>query len=265
MTDVPELKKEYNFKDKLSIWFDQKSFIVLTMGKVGTMTILNSLKRLGLRQVHVHSLRYTRPGVHFLKNVKLSFAQELFFYYKTITKRLKVRIWLLFIKEVTIISGVRDPFSRTISAFFEQCHHIGIDTEQAGCNVVYDSFEHYYDLEASLNWFDKEIKNVFSIDIFSTPFDKEKGYQVIQKGKYKLFIYRLDHLNNLEEELRMFIGNEDFKIETTGETLVNESYSQLKKEKRFTLNEFDKVMSSRYLNHFYTEEEIQLLKEKWVQ
>ena len=88
---VENLRGQYGFFKKLRVWFGGRSVIVLTMGKVGTLTICNSLNRIGFQHVHPHSLYYTRPGVHFL-DIKLSPAQRLWYAYKTLMKRLKVRI-----------------------------------------------------------------------------------------------------------------------------------------------------------------------------
>ena len=89
-----DLSIEHRFIDKLKVWFGANGIIVLTMGKVGTLTVCNSLEHAGFRSVHPHSLFFTRPGVHFI-DIALSPRQRLWYAYKTLTKRLKVALWRL--------------------------------------------------------------------------------------------------------------------------------------------------------------------------
>ena len=261
---MTNLREQYSFLKKLSVWFDKSSVIVLTMGKVGTLTICNSLDELKIKHVHPHSLRYTRPGVHFLKNVKMGLFKSSYYAYKTLTKRIKVFLWLSLSKEVTIITGVRDPFSRAISAFFEQSHYLGIDPKAMSYEEMYEAFEKHYDLEGGLLWFDNEIGKVFHIDIFKAPFNRDKGYQIVKQGKFKIFIYRIDYLDKLEEELKEFIANKHFKIASANETVASNNYIELKNNKKYSNNEFKSIEGSKYMKHFYTDKEVAELKDKWV-
>lgn len=261
---MPDLRKEHNLIKKISVWFDSESVIVLTMGKVGTLTICNSLDKIGKKHVHPHSLRHTKPGIHFLKNIKLPLYKNLFYFYKTLTKRIKVFFWLALAKEVTIITGVRDPFSRAISAFFEQSHYLALDPKAMKYEDVNTAFEKHYDIEGGLHWFDNEINRVFGIDVFKPPFNKDQGYQIIEQGKLRIFIYRIDFLNNIEPQLREFIGDESFEIVVTNETVANKNYNKLKANKAFSESEFALIKESKYMKHFYTNNEIEELKDKWI-
>ena len=258
------LRKEHGFIDKFKVWFGNDSVIVFTMGKVGTLTICNSLDRVNIKHVHPHSLRYTQPGIHFLKNVNLSFLRKIFYFYKTISKRLKVNLWLGLSKEIIIITGVRDPFSRAISAFFEQSHYLGIDPDNMDYQKTYKEFLNYYDLEGTANWFDNEINETFNIDIYLEKFDREKGFQVINKGKVRMFIYRIDKLNSLEKELQLFIGNKKMVLESTNITNPSTNYTTLKSQYLYSTKEFESISKTRYLQHFYTSEEIGSLKKRWT-
>ena len=164
------LRKQYNFIEKLKVWFGRKTAIVLTMGKVGTLTICNSIRYHGWKHVHPHSLYFSWPGVHFLK-VELSLIKKFFYFYKTFTKRLKVFFWSRTVGEIIIITGVRDPFSRPISAFFEQIHYRGGIADSLSFDEVLKSFEDLSYKCSTLDWFDLEVKRFTGIDIYDYSFE----------------------------------------------------------------------------------------------
>jgi hypothetical protein len=263
---VDSLRKEYSAIDKVKVWFGEKSVVVFTMGKVGTLTVCNSLRNIGYRHVHPHSLRFTRPGIHFIK-VKLSFGQNLKYKIMTIFKRIKVTIWKLLKKEIVIITGVRDPYSRNISAYFEQVHYLGGISEKATHENIEKQFNDSCVFNAPLNWFDIEIKRVTGIDVFEYPFDKDEGFCIISKGKYKLFVYRIDKLNSLSKELARFIGDDLFQILSTNSSEKGEYFdqlSELKKNYRYDSDRVKTYSESKYMKHFYTEAENQRCIEKWA-
>jgi len=43
-------------------------------------------------------------------------------------------------------------------------------------------------------WFDRELRGVFGIDVFDRPFDREQGYQFFQRGTTRLMLLRLEDL-----------------------------------------------------------------------
>jgi hypothetical protein len=268
---MEKLREEHKFFTKLLSWFGGKGVIVFTMGKVGTLSIINSLDRLGIKHSHPHSLRVTRPGVHFIKDVPLSKLDIIFYLYKTIYKRIKVAIWKVYSKEIVIVTGVRDPFSRSISAFFEQSHYLKEDIDKLAYNKVHQLFRDYYLLDSTISWFDKEIFKVFGIDVYKYDFDINKGFCVIKKGKVRLFIYRLDKLNTLEVELKRFLSLDDFELHNTNirsnnpdESLKQNNYNKLKKQYKFSKMEFNNISRSKFMVHFFTKKEIEGLRKKWT-
>lgn len=261
---MADLRRQLKLREKLSVWSDRKSIVVFTMGKVGTLTICNSLERIGIKHVHPHSLRYTRAGIHFLCNVRYNIFQNVYYCFKTFTKRIKVVLWRAFKKKIAIITGVRDPFSRSISAYFEQAHYLSEEPSKMLYEEVKESFDRHYNLDGAIDWFEEEIEKVFGIDVYSHSFDTGKGYQVIEKGKYRIFVYRIDFLNQLEEELRAFVGDPAFTLENENITTPSDNYQRLKREIRFSEEEFERMTQSKYMKHFYSADEVSVLRDKWV-
>ena len=260
---MEDLRRELSFKQKLKTWFGEKSIIVLTMGKVGTLSICRSLKNIGFNHVHPHSLIYSYPGTHFLKNLNLNKFQHFKFILKSYLKRIKVFIWLKMSKEIKIITGVRDPFSRYISAFFEQSHYLKLDTRIENEDYIRTKLDIHGNFYSTLEWFDKEINKVFDLDIYSYSFNKELGYTIIKKDKIKILIFRLDKLNNLNKTIQKFIDNDQFELIVENVTKNNTIYNKIKKDYKFDLKRINDAIESKYLNQFYTKSEINELKNKW--
>ena len=257
------LRKELSLIGKFKTWYGKRSVIVLTMGKVGTLTICRSLDNLNYKHVHPHSLFFSYPGTHFLKNVELTKSKHYYFLLKSLFKRIKVFIWLKTCRSITIITGVRDPFSRFISAFFEQSHYLGINPINSSESYLLNKLENHGNFFSTFKWFDEEIKRILKIDIYDHPFDKKLGYSEIQSGKIKILIFRLDKLNLLEKQFQTFLDERDFKLTTENITENNPNYNLIKKKYKFDEERIDYACRSRYLNHFYTDEEITKLKDKW--
>lgn len=263
---MDSLRQEYSTLEKIKVWFGDKSIIVFTMGKVGTLTVCNSLREVGYKHVHPHSLRYTKPGVHFLK-VKLNFFNKIKYTFKTLSKRVKVFFWKLTKQEIFIITGVRDPFSRNVSAYFEQLHYLGGLGSRNSFSEIAAYFDETCDFEAPIHWFDKEVLQVTGINVYETPFDKEKGYSIINKGKYKIFVYRVDKLNMLENEMAQFIDDDSFKLLSTNISDEGEYSQQLKLLKnnyKYQKEIADTFVDSLYMKHFFSGSEIEDIKNKWV-
>lgn len=264
MTDF--LRRQLNFKEKMNAWFHPNSVLVLTMGKVGTLTICNSLEVIGMHHAHPHSIRFTRSGVHFIK-IDHKLQEKLFYAYKTILKRLKVFIWKSLPRKKVIITGLRDPFSRAISAYFEQSHYFGgIKSEWSFDDIVRD-FEERFLINATTAWFDSEILPLSQIDVYKESFPKQHGYAIYENAKFKIFLYRLDFLNDVELPLRDFLKRDDFKLQSVNLTETSphaETYLQFKKLYKFDVGVVNKILESKYMQHFYTDTERENLRERWA-
>lgn len=258
------LRNSLNFRQKIKTWFGNKSVIVLTMGKVGTLTISNSLRKIGFNHVHPHSLIYSYPGTHFLKNIKLPINKHLYFIYKTLMKRIKVFFWKNLTKKIIIITGVRDPFSRYISAFFEQSHYLNFDTNSENYHQVLKKLNKHGNFKSTFEWFDKEIYRTFKINIYDHKFNKTEGYQIIKKKNIEIFIFRLDKLDNLEDKIREFLDEKEFRLISHNVLENNLNYNKTKLLYKFNSLEFDEAIKSTYFKHFYDEQDVFKFRKRWM-
>lgn len=242
-------------------------------GKVGSSTIYASSS---LELIHMHSLAAMYAGSE----------NEV---YKKMLFDIKK-------KPIKIITGVREPISRDLSAFFQDSER-NIYPLFLGSSVVLTSYADYYrvpkwksgqvymwenNLQTSFekicqimtanhadefSWFDYEIKALFDIDIFEYPFDKERGYTVIEKDNIQIFVYKCEKLSELEKEIGEFIGDKDFKLTNSNvgaKKVYSYTYKAFKEDVQIDRAYFDYYYENpKWLSHFYTESEIAGFRKKW--
>jgi Putative capsular polysaccharide synthesis protein. len=186
--------------------------------------------------------------------------------------------------KMNIIIGVRDVVSQNLSFLFEALddgylNDIDLVWKNDVQTVFYDcilSNRHGGMLQfirEKLNtnfliqdFFDQQLKYYFNIDIYRYPFDKEKGYCVYEFDDIRIMIYQLEKLDNLEYEISKFLGIKQFTMErhNVGERKwYSKYYKSICKEIVLGQEYLDNCYSGKYMQHFYSEEDIARFKSKW--
>jgi len=236
--------------------------IVYQMGKVGSVSIKNSLESCGVAPVfHVHKMNPS--GIHWVRHKYLVINQIPWTYW------LGERLFADIIhkgRTANFITLVREPISRSISDFFENFGKF-IDDSNYTVEELIRIFIEKAAHAIPLIWFDKEMKPILGIDVYQYPFPKEKGYHVIEKGNFKLLIIKLD-IDDSEKEraISEFLGISDFKL-TRSNIAKEKSYATMYADftKKIELPEsYVEIMcNSEYTRHFYTDAEIEAIRSKW--
>ncbi|WP_319204526.1 putative capsular polysaccharide synthesis family protein [uncultured Ilyobacter sp.] len=265
------MKKLKKLKSTL---LSKEIILIYQMGKVGSTTIEKSLEKLGKNNVyHIHHF-FKEPSLENIKinsNLKLfikSNRENIFFKLKRLTLYIFCRI-----KKVKIITLTREPIERNISMFFQdfpqvlyENYFINPRRNEMTQNQIFKLFEENFNHELPLRWFDEEIKRYFSVDIYNYPFDKESGYSIIKESNIDMFVCKLEKLNFLENELKEFLELDEFKLEDSNSSRVKWYYYLYKEfKKNYIPNKhyLNSMYNSRFINHFYTVEEIEIFKKKW--
>jgi hypothetical protein len=274
MNDLNTAMGSYDFAAKWLRgirWVEESGIelILYAMPKTGTQSMKAVLNQYGFEHTYVHFL-----------NLEALLQKQLYTYYdgkiSCLAELLEdpefvKRHYLNHVKDkkLRIITSIREPIARNYSMIFQAIKNWGPyplvkeskgDFEQGIINYL------DFSSASSWDWFDDEIKAVFGIDVFQYPFDREKGYCVIEQGNVEIFLYRLESSKKLGRALGAFLGAENIDMLACHESEKEEYrfvYEQLKGE----LHIPDKLMSQYYDNekmkHFYTEEEIADMKNKW--
>lgn len=249
-------------------------------GKVASSTIRESTS---LETHHMHSLAFGFNADNGLSGVYSQMLDE-------IKKR-----------PIKIITGIREPISRDISAFFHgsdrdiwplityghnfwlylfgdysRCEKLNVQAlRKRACTFeksLNDSFEHLsksiieYKSDEFL-WFDYEIKALFGVDIYDYPFDREKGYTVIEQDNIQILVYKCEKLNQLEKVIGEFIEDPEFSLVNANqgeEKVYSYVYKKFKEEVKLNRQYFDYYYADNpRLKHFYTDSEIEQFRNKW--
>ncbi|MEE8574907.1 MAG: putative capsular polysaccharide synthesis family protein, partial [Thermodesulfobacteriota bacterium] len=174
-----------------------------------------------------------------------------------------------------VITLLRDPVARNISAFF---HNINIyipdfkerllaktiDTESC-IEYFRNGFGRAHDVPIS--WLDYELKSTLGIDLYETDFPVSGGYKIYKGEHPDLLLVKLEHLNLcVQSAFKDFMDIDGFELKkkNIGE---EKEYSSLYKEfiDSIVLPEsyLEKMYSSKYARHFYSDEELAGFRKRW--
>lgn len=157
--------------------------VVYSMGKVGSTTISKSLLESGKFCFDIHTLDRELLLSRLQQNVDAGtipsthISQSQFLYYKFRST-----------SKVKIITLIRDPFSRNISAVFQ-------NLQQSNGTPSLAQIQHLierYDVPFACNWIDREILKNTNIDLYDKPFSPQDKYSVIKEGQFEILTIRTD-------------------------------------------------------------------------
>lgn len=259
-----------------SLLTGRSPLIVYQMGNVGSRTVVDSLEslKLGLPIYHVHQLtddgldylkrkNHSRNRAHMSKNYWASY-----YFSEQIRKNQQTEPW-------QVISMVRDPIARNISAFFQAIdiwHPIFAAGLRSGHeNEVFDNivgiFLANYPHEKPLTWFQNDMLPVFGLDVFETDFDTSNGYSIYEHEKIRLLLIRLEDLNDCASDaIADYLHIPKFslrRVNSTSSKYSGSLYKDFVDQISLPSSYIEQMYNSQYMRHFYTQEEINMFTRKW--
>lgn len=243
---------------------NEELVLVYQMGKVGSTTIFMNIQRqIAKRVFHAHYLRSGVAEDHIKKTSSIVSRQAKLDRLTEIRQQVdrEVRNG----QKIKIITGVREPIARNISAYFQ---NLG-DRKTLSAESLQADFISNYPHETVLNWFDSEYKAFTGIDVYGTPFNKKQGWTIIDSSAYKTLIYRQENLQKMiaDNVIQNFLGRPDLDLRQRHNQGSKKGYAteyglfkfDFKPSRSFT--EF--FFSSKYCRHFYTESELEKFRKAW--
>lgn len=246
--------------------------IILTPGKVGSSSVYYTLKKHISNPVfHIH--RISEDGIN--KSVKEHLSSD------RKSTPLHLIVSKLLQKKLSKYNGqryaiciIREPVSRAISAFYQNTefyrntvekNNLEIDTN-ASLKILESIFKENISQHLE-NWFYSEIYKEFGIDIFSKPFNSQKGYQLFKTEKTSLLILKMETMNNVFTKAIKELLGIDKTISIENANIAENkhyaaSYTEAKKSFKLNKEQLDEIIQSKYFIHFYPEQE-QLIRKKW--
>lgn len=240
--------------------------LVYTMAKVASSTIYHSIKNQSdLPVFHIHSLdqqKILKAELDCKAKGVLPDSRNPggLIYQKKIAKQLPVKI----------ITCVREPIARNLSAFFEVFeYYLGTSpTEWKGnqadlMKVYFKELPH----EFPLNWFDEEFKRMTNLDVYKGKFDTDKMYRVYQKENLEVLLFRTDLADEKKESLiQNFLALPGFKLtahNVGAQKNYAKIYAQFKQEIQLPENYLKQMLESKYARYFFSEQEIEKVYYNW--
>jgi len=264
--------------------------LILQMGKVGSKSV----------QAGLESIKLGRPiyHAHFLSTARTARTeQQRRKFFRTERHTYLMRPWLnQFLlrtfqrqgdsKTWKLITLTREPVARNISAFFEN-----LDVVALKADGEYEIRSDYYQIEPTIvssndigklaelfftrathdspvRFFDREIKNIFGIDVIGSGFPVERGYEIYRAGRVELLVLKLESLaDSAEPAFREFLGIDDFQLINSNvgaEKVYAPLYDEFKKHIVIDSDYAAKLFDSDYMRTFYSQDEIRVAKDKWI-
>ncbi len=254
-----------------ALWrgFSQNAVWVYSSGKVGSSTLRNSLEKCGIPNVQIHTMQKEglRYGTFFYLDGRKTLPDRPFEEYEVFLEHLKKQ------QNIRIITAVRDPIARDISAFFQsfllpysrwidQTNDLYNDFIRMTKNITGNG--HLFNM---FHWFDEELKSVFGVDIYGYPFDREQGYTIIKEGNISVLVLKLEKINDLVPVIGRFIQAEDFKLVNANEKKgkpYRYMYEEFKQNVKLPQSYLDSYYRNNpYMDHFYSKEEQAMFLQRW--
>jgi len=249
--------RRMSFFGKLVGWLLKNPVVIYTPGKVGSSSIVNSLRSLGVDEVQPHSLRYSIPGIYFV-SAPSTRLQRLYYFLKTVLLRVKTVAYKAchIGREVRVVSLVRSPAVRNISAFFEHFHHLGVgEINDFTAQELADLFYKYGDYNAQERWLSEELKAVFGINLYEF-LSFEVGRAItVSRGNVKLLFLRMEDLDDCFDELKLWLGLPGLTLIPTNRSEYKEYARVYKEAKSIIMNNAEYISTienTRFFKTFYS-------------
>lgn len=274
----PFAKTYWRQRTRFSQLHRKRAVIIYQMAKVGSSTIRLSLRAasLFLPIYFVHTL--TRNGIKEMEEFYLSAGIPMIpkaghllvsrFLLSQLEKGLTGGRW-------KVITLVRDPIARNISLLFQQGPFLLSDfklrLKEGTLDVVEvaEMFEQKYPSQVNcLDWFDRELKQTFGVDVFATEFNRTAGYQIYRNPCVDVLLLKLEQLAECAgPAFKKFLGLERFVLINTNIGLQKAYASEYKQFlDRIVLRRdyLERFYASEQIQHLYSDEEIDVFRRRWL-
>jgi len=185
-----------------------------------------------------------------------------------------------------LITLTREPIGRNISAFFENLEVARCETEGdfeissdyyqisptvVSVNDTHKLVELFFDRarhDSPLRFFDREIRDIFGIDVLRSGFPIDTGYEIYRKDRVELLVLRLESLSRCAgQAFADFLGIDDFKTvdQNIGAKKVYAPlYDAFKRNVTIDSEYAGTLYESNYMRTFYSDAEIGEARAKWL-
>ena len=180
-------------------------------------------------------------------------------------------------RPLNIVSLTREPVARNVSVFFQNFERKAggkIGELAPSFRELREMFLRDYDPvntergRVPIEWFDEHIRDQLGIDVYDQPFP-ESGFATYAQGRVRLLVMRSELGDSEKEEaIRRFLALSAFRLQRHNVSAEKEyaaAYRDFKERLRVPTDYYDALGMSRYALHFYGEDKMARVRERWVE
>ncbi len=175
-------------------------------------------------------------------------------------------------RRADVVTLVRDPVAANISMYFQLFHEYTgrryVPGEFSTAELVED-FRARYPHSRPLTWLDAELKAHLGIDVFETPFPREKGWVAIERGNVRLLVLKCEVPDATKKAaLEEFLGLEGLEMvrsNVAGKKAYADQYREFRERMVFPGEFLDAMYGSKFAAHFYDEAELERFRARWAE
>lgn len=268
------LRLAYKYRRRNKKYGIRDPILVYQMGKVGSSSVYRSLQALDL-DVPVYQIHFLNYLDEYEQWAKRAFRDnpkglELFHLGRDIRQRMDRdprQRW-------NLISLVRAPIPRAISSFFQNIEanfprfHDRMTRQDLTAHELAEFFVCQFDERLPLNWFERQVSDVFGIDVYATDFPRDRGYQIYEKDNVRMLLLRLEDLSRCAgQAMQEFLRIPNFVLSVQNVT-DNKQYASLYRDFTQTLRlrpeNLELWHNSHYAKHFYSDVELAESVKHWI-
>ena len=249
-------------------------FIVHTPGRSGTMSLFKTLSATGVNVFQTHHLNPVSIASK-CDEYQRNFKGGLPWHLRTAKYLSSKVINGSYPGRVKILTSIREPLGRELSAFFmdiEKFHIPGFYKKYLSGVLSVDEIGETFLQERRYlgdrdNWIDFELNGALGVDVYNAPFDHDKGFVRIIHGNIEIFIYRLEDadevLLRVVEEATGVLPDNIIKANiSSNDAIKKKVYAEIIPKMSFPPSMIEEIYNTRYCRHFYTKYEIYDFKKR---
>ncbi len=271
---VTRVRAELKYRQPRKKYNMDTPIIVYQMGKVGSSSVYDALHDLDLDVpvFHAHALNRFDVYEEGVQRTRVNPENNMAALREGRALRQIVDSgrW----QKWSLVTLVRAPIPRALSDFFENVDaYVPNFWERWQRNEITvaelnETFWTRFQDTSMIHWFDDQVRDVFGIDVFATPFPHAQGFSLYENARARLLLIRLENLNAcVGEAMRAFFGLPRFELaqknigsEKPYGALYQEFLAQLRLPREYVAQ----AHTARYAQHFYTPQELEQSIAQWT-
>jgi len=165
-----------------------------------------------------------------------------------------------------ILSAVREPVARAISALMQQLGRYGNPTNY---DELYEALTTKFEVRYPDWWFERDFSYITGFDPLQAPFRHSRGYEIYDHGRHRILFMRLEDADKVfAEATEELLGRRINMIHRNNRAYSLRSHPMLTHYKKLLATPMpadflDRCYSLKYANHFYTKDELAEYRRRW--